>query len=183
MATLRTSPPDSAPDSRVPHIVLVGLPGAGKSAVGALLGEALGRPVLDFDVEIARRQGTSVPEIFARRGEDYFRELERALTEELRDTGNMILAPGGGWAARADTVALLRPPARLVYLRVTPATAVRRMGAGVSVRPLLRHPDPVGELGRLLTTRRSAYESADLVLDVEALAPQEVTDRIAAWAV
>ena len=82
---------------------------------------------------------------------------------------------------RPATVALLRPPARLVYLKVTPATAVRRMGAGVAGRPLLSHPDPVGELGRLLAVRRAGYETADLVVDVERIAPQEVTRKIVDW--
>lgn len=161
--------------------MLVGLPGAGKSAVGARLARATGRTFLDFDVEIARREGATIAAIFAQRGEASFRQLERALTLELRALGNMILAPGGGWMSRPETVALLRPPARLVYLKVTPATAVRRMGAGVAARPLLQRPDPVAEVGRLLEARGAAYETADLVIDVEAVAPQEVARRIMEW--
>jgi shikimate kinase len=182
MATFRTSRPVSAADPGLPHLILVGLPGAGKSVVGALVAEALGRTFLDFDLEISRRESMSVPEIFGQRGEPHFRELERRLTEELSEMGNMVLAPGGGWMTQPDTVALVRPPARLVYLVVTPERAVRRMGSGAASRPLLRHPDPAGELGRLLAARRSTYETADLVVNVEHLAPQQVTERIVAWA-
>jgi len=178
MPTFRTSRPVSAADPGKPHVVLVGLPGAGKSAVGALVAEALGRTFLDFDLEIARREGMAIPEIFGQRGEQYFRDLEWQLTDELRELGNMVLSPGGGWMTRPDTVALLRPPAQLAYLRVTPETAVRRMGAMAAGRPLLRHPNPVGELGKLLEARRWAYESADFVVDVERLDPQGVTRRI-----
>lgn len=176
------SPPASAAERSRPHLVLVGLPGSGKSTIGALVADALGRTFLDFDLEIARREGVPVPEIFAERGESGFRDLEEALTAELQPRGNMVLAPGGGWITRASTVALIRPPARLVYLKVTPATALRRMGAEAAGRPLLRHPDPAGELARLLAGRHGAYGTADLVVEVEDLAPQEVAERVVGWA-
>ncbi|MES2178671.1 MAG: shikimate kinase [Gemmatimonadota bacterium] len=180
MATLRTSRPALAADPSKPHIILVGLPGSGKTTVGALLAARLGRAFLDFDQEISRREGMSVSEIFAMRGEHQFRELERALTAELRHMGNMVLSSGGGWMTVAATVALIRPPAVLVYLRTTPATALKWMGHGTVSRPLLMRPDPRGELERLLAARKSAYESADLIVDVERLDPQRVTDMIAA---
>lgn len=181
MPTFRTSRPVSAADPAQPHLILVGLPGSGKSTAGALTAEALGRTFLDFDLEIARRQGMSVADLFGQRGEPYFRELEHGLTAEVGQLGNMVLSPGGGWMTRKDTVALLRPPALLVYLKVTPATAMRRMAAMSDGRPLLRHPNPVGELEQLLTARRAAYETADVVIDVERLYPQEVTQKIVSW--
>ena len=180
MPTFRTSQPGSAADPSKPHIVIVGLPGSGKSTVGALLARRLDRTFLDFDVEITRREGMTVAEIFAQQGEAHFRQLERRLTEELTDFGNMVLAPGGGWVAQPDTVAILRPHSRLVYLAISPATAIRRMGSRRAGRPLLLRPDPRGELERLLESRKSAYESADIVVDVERLDPQRVTDRVIA---
>jgi shikimate kinase len=90
----------------------------------------------------------------------------------------MILAPGGGWVTRADNVALLRPPARIVYLKVTPEMAMRRMATGMVARPLLNYPNPRGELERLLAQRKAAYESADIVVDVEHLDASRVTRRI-----
>jgi shikimate kinase len=178
MPTFRTSQPVSAADPSRPHVVLVGLPGSGKSTVGALLATALGRSFLDFDAELSRRHGMTVAELFGQHGEGHFRDLELGLTEELRELGNMILAPGGGWVSRPDTVARLRPPATLVYLKLSPAAAILRMGAGVGGRPLLSHPNPRGELERLLGARKPVYESADLVIDVERIDPQEVTKRI-----
>jgi shikimate kinase len=161
-----------------PHLILVGLPGAGKSGVGKYLARRLGRRFMDFDVEIARREGKSVAAIFAQHGEAHFRELEHALTAELRSVAGMVLAPGGGWVTRPGTVALLRPPARLAYLEVTPATAVRRMGTGVANRPLLQGSDPVGELDRLLRARQRAYEEADFVVNVERLTLQQVGAKL-----
>jgi shikimate kinase len=178
MATFRTSQPGSAADPSRPHLILVGLPGSGKSTVAGMLARRLGRTFLDFDVEISRREGLSIAEIFAQRGEPVFRQLEHALTEEVAQFGGMVLAPGGGWVTQADTVALLRPTSRMVYLKISPAGAIRRMGKKVAGRPLLLRPDPRGELERLLATRRSAYESADLVVDVEHLDTQRVADQI-----
>jgi shikimate kinase len=180
MATFRTSQPDSAADPSLPHLVLVGLPGSGKSTVGAILGKQLGRTFLDFDHEIVRRQGMTIAEIFGMHGEHRFRELELELTKELLEFGNMILAPGGGWIGQADAVSLLRPRSRMFYLRSRPATALRRMGGSKSKRPLLMRPDPLGELDRLLAARKAAYESAQHVVDVEHLAPQQIADRIVA---
>jgi shikimate kinase len=177
--TLPISLADSPPDRREPHVILVGLPGAGKSTVGNLLSRKLGIGFLDFDVEIVRREGLAITEIFAQRGELAFRALERALTEEVAGmTGSMVLAPGGGWVTRPDAVALLRPRSRLVYLRISPGGALRRMGRRMSTRPLLQKADPRGELERLLDSRRCLYETADLVVDVENMEPQRVADLI-----
>jgi shikimate kinase len=180
MATFRTSQPGSAADPSVPHLILVGLPGAGKSTVGSALARELGRSFLDFDAEIARREGMSISEIFATKGEPTFRQLEHGLTEELKELGGMVLAPGGGWVTRLDTVALVRPNSRMIYLRVRPQTAIARMGRSVAGRPLLTRPNPVAELERLLNERRIAYESADYVVDVERVAISEVVRRIVA---
>ena len=87
MATFRTSQPGSAADAALPHLILVGLPGAGKSTVGAALARELGRTFLDFDAEIVRRQSMTIAEIFAQRGEASFRDLEHGLTEELSERG------------------------------------------------------------------------------------------------
>lgn len=180
MATFRTSQPGSAADPSLPHLILVGLPGSGKSSVGARVARLLDRTFLDFDVEIARRQGMTVADIFAQRGEPFFRDLEHRLTEELHELGHMVLAPGGGWVMRPDSVALVRPPGRLIYLKVSPATALRRMGATAATRPMLTRPNPRGELDTLLAARRPVYESADLVIDVERLDRQQVAEQIVA---
>jgi shikimate kinase len=179
MATFHTLQPGSAANLSLPHLVLVGLPGSGKSTVGAVLAERLDRGFLDFDVEITRREGMTVPEIFAQRGEAHFRGLERAITEECRLLGGLVLAPGGGWVAQPENIALVRPPARLIYLRASPETAAARLGAAIAGRPLLNRPDPRGELGRLLTARQAAYESSDLVVNVDRVDVQRVVEKIA----
>jgi shikimate kinase len=176
--TFRTSRPGSAADPSRPHIILVGLPGSGKSSVGRAVATQLGRTFLDLDLEIERREGRSISEIFGENGESYFRAKELALTKELQQVGNMILAPGGGWITIPDIVGLLRPPGRLIYLRVQPETALTRLGTRRTQRPLLSRPDPGGELKRLFSQRRAAYETADHVIDTELYSLQRVIEKV-----
>jgi shikimate kinase len=165
-----------------PHLVLVGLPGAGKSTVGAAVAQRLGRPFLDFDVVIAEREGRSVADIFADRGEPYFRGLERALTQELATQQGMVLAPGSGWVVEPANVACLRPPARLVWLRVDPEVAVARLAASPVVRPLVQVADPLDRVRRLLDARRSAFEQADVVVDTGVAPLEAVVAHVVALA-
>ena len=160
------------------HLILVGLPGSGKSTVGNLLARRYRVGFIDFDVEIVRREGIPITEIFATRGEAAFRTLERALTDEVAALPPMVMAPGGGWVTQADAVAALRPGSRMVYLKISPEGAVRRMGRRMSTRPLLQKADPVAELERLLASRREVYETADVIVDVESLHSQRVADLV-----
>lgn len=176
--TFRTSKPASAADPAKPHWILVGLPGSGKTTVGQAVAEQTGRTFLDFDQEIERREGRSIGQIFAEQGEAYFRVKERELTEELTLFGNMVVAPGGGWIVNGDVASLVRPACRLIYLRVSPETALKRLGPMRAARPLLMRPDPLGELKRLFEARKAAYESADHVVDTELYNQQRVMEKV-----
>ena len=160
------------------HIVLIGLPGAGKSTVGPPLAERLGLPFLDLDAEIERRSGRSIPAIIRTDGEPAFRDLEHQVTAELATAEPAVLAPGGGWITRPDTVALLRPGARLVHLKVTPEAAIRRLGSARLARPLLDGNDPLARIKALEAARSAAYATADWVIDTELLTVQRVIDVI-----
>jgi shikimate kinase len=167
-----------ATDHMNPHVILVGISGAGKSTVGSLVAQRLGRVFMDLDREIERREQATVSELFAEKGEPYFRTKERELTEELSRQGGMVLAPGGGWITNADVVALLRPPGRIIYLKVKPETALKRIGAERNSRPLLMRPDPLGELKRLLMQREPMFIKADHVIDTEKLKPEQVVEQV-----
>ena len=117
-------------------------------------------------------------EIFAVRGEPYFRQLEQELTLELRQCGNMVVAPGGGWVTNKGVVEIIRPPAILLYLKVTPETALARLGSQRSARPLLSRPDPLAELKRFLVDREKLYAQADHVVGAELLDVKRVVDKL-----
>ncbi|MDP9202269.1 MAG: shikimate kinase [Gemmatimonadota bacterium] len=164
----RTSPP---------HLILVGLPGVGKTTIGRAAARQLGRQFLDFDQEIERRAGIAVREIFRLKGEEHFRELEFALTKELSTTGGMVLSPGGGWITQQTSVELLRSVGRIIYLRASPEAVARRLRR-VETRPLLAGRDPVVALRDLYANRRALYETADTVLDTERLARQQLIAKV-----
>jgi shikimate kinase len=160
-----------------PHLILVGLPGVGKSTIGRAAARQLGRPFLDFDQEIERRSGMSIREIFRLKGEDHFRAQEFELTKELSATGGMVLSPGGGWITQEGSVELLRSAGRIIYLRASPDAVAKRLRR-VETRPLLAGRDPVVALRELYAKRRALYETADTVLDTERLARQQLIAKL-----
>ncbi len=165
------------------HIVLVGIPGAGKSTVGREVAARLQWPFVDLDEEIEAREGMRVREIFATRGEAHFRALEREATERLaRAETPTVVAPGGGWIAVPGLVALVRPPARLIWLQVSPARAMKRLGDGVGRRPLLSGSDPLAALTSILTAREPFYLQADHTVSVEMMTLFEAVEHILALA-
>jgi shikimate kinase len=168
---------DTDVSSSPPHLILVGLPGVGKTTIGKEVARKLGRKFLDFDQEIERRSGMEVREIFRVKGEEHFRELEFGLTKELSSTGGMVLSPGGGWITQAKSVELLRSAGRIIYLRASPEAVARRLRR-VETRPLLAGRDPVVALRELYQKRRALYETADTVLDTERLARQQLIAKV-----
>jgi shikimate kinase len=158
-------------------LILVGLPGVGKTTIGRAAARRLGRAFLDFDEEIERRSGMQVREIFRLKGEEHFRALEFALTRELSSTGGMVLSPGGGWITQPGSVELLRSTGRIIYLRASPEAVARRLRR-VETRPLLAGRDPVVALRELYEKRVALYETAHVVLDTERLARQQLITKV-----
>jgi shikimate kinase len=118
-----------------PRVVLVGPMGAGKSTVGGLLAASWDVPLRDTDRDVEEREGRLVSEIFVERGEQYFRDLERAAVAEALRTHEGVLALGGGAVLDPETQAALEGH-RVVFLHVGLSDAVKRVGLGTA-RPLL----------------------------------------------
>lgn len=172
---------DDAPHGP-PHLILIGIPGAGKSTHGRRAARQLQRPFIDLDKRVAHLAGRTIPQIFADDGESAFRAMERTATAALAIEPPSVIAPGGGWMMDPANVALVKPASTIVWLRVSPRLAVQRMGGRVRTRPLLATDDPVARLEQLLVERTPRYLLADAVIDTELLDWHEVVRAIAAQA-
>jgi shikimate kinase len=162
-------------------IVLIGLMGAGKSAVAAILSQRLKLPLADLDAMIEARAGCPVAEIFGREGEAAFRRREHeALVEALAKPGATgVLASGGGVVLLPENRALLRERCQVVWLEVSPRESARRVGGGAASRPMLGAGPIEGRLEALLRERAPLYETmADLRIPTEGRMPAEVAEAI-----
>ncbi len=170
-------------DAAFRPIALVGLMGAGKSAVARALGERLGRPVADLDAAVEARAACSVAEVFTREGEGGFRRRERAALVEALEGGAAVLACGGGIVLDPHNRALLRERCQVVWLEVTPREAARRIGETAASRPLLTGAPVEARLEALLRERGPLYESvAELRLSAGERPATEIADAILAAA-
>ncbi len=165
------------PELRQP-LILVGLPGAGKSSVGRAVAEALDVGFVDFDVAIEARSGQSVPQLFAEQGEATFRKLERELTVELLEAPPQVWAPGGGWVTAPGALALIAGRACMIHLDVSTAGALARLRQDATIRPLLAVADPAASLDRLVRTRDALYRTAPFRVDTEAHSFQQVVQQV-----
>lgn len=150
------------------HLVLVGLPGSGKSAVGRQVAETLGAPLFDIDQLLVREMGMPVAQIFGMVGEPRFREMEhKAVLAAVAAQEPAVIVPGGGWAAQQGHMHWARESSCLrIYLRCPPKIAVKRVEEG-ETRPLLAGQDPVERMRKLLEAREPFYRLADYEVSAE----------------
>ena len=147
------------------RLVLIGLPGAGKTTVGRQLARRLQVPFLDFDQVIEERIGCSIREFFEREGEQAFRDLEEAVIDELTQGGPCVLSTGGGAVLRPANRQRLRERGRVFYLCSTPDALMRRLRHD-RTRPLLQVADPAQRLRELYAARDPLYrETAHYVIE------------------
>jgi shikimate kinase len=159
-------------------IFLTGFMGTGKSAIGRLLAERLGRPFVDTDAEVERETGATIAAIFRDRGESDFRRLESTVLTRAAAVDGAIFATGGGAPTIAENRRRMHECGTIVRLAAAPETVLERVGGGDD-RPLLAGaPDRAARVRELLAAREDAYADADLVVDTTGLAPAAVVDRI-----
>ena len=170
------------------NLCLVGMMGAGKSTVAALLGDRLGRRVADSDEEIRVWTGRSIPDLFAEHGEAGFRDLERQVVEGLARFDDLVVSLGGGAVLRDDNVAALLLSGVIIHLDVPVAVLASRLRhGGADDRPLLGGPGGTEEelIERLRATAAAREPRYREVADVSIKAsgpPEQVAEEIIAWA-
>lgn len=162
------------------HLILLGLPGTGKSTVGRLAATLLGTEFEDTDLRVTRDAGRSIADIFTREGEAAFRRLERAAMDAALEQPARVIAAGGGWAAEPGNLEAVAGRSLTIYLSCTAETAARRT-AGSTERPLLP-ADPRPALESLLARRRAFYRRADAEIATDRTGADEVARQVVALA-
>jgi len=165
------------------NIALIGFMGTGKTAVGKVLAEKLGKEFIELDQLIEQRAGKSIPEIFKEDGEIAFRQLEIEATKEVAERTNSVIACGGGVVLNKINIDRLRETSIIVFLRASPATILKRTSTSDNKRPLLNATDRALRIRELLRYRRPFYQrAADITIDttkrpIEAVV-QEIIKRL-----
>ena len=159
-------------------IVLIGFMGTGKSSIGRTLARRTGLPRFDTDEMISTRFGLPVAEIFARVGEDKFRDAETETLTQFSDAAPAIIVTGGGIVLRPGNVKMLRDLGRVVSLEADEDTLFRRISRRAT-RPLLQTENPRATLTELLRVREPLYRgAADVRVDTSRLTHDEVAEAI-----
>lgn len=163
--TQDTPPMEAGPT----NVVMVGMMGCGKSAIGRKLADSLKLSFVDTDALIVEEAGRSIPEIFADESETGFRRRERRVLTQLQDVRDHVIATGGGIVVSAENRALLRSLGYVAWLTASIETLLFRVSQNRE-RPLMRTEDPRGRLVDLLEQRKGSYkEVADIVVDTSDL--------------
>ncbi len=161
------------------NIALIGFMGTGKTAVGQVLAEKLGRKFIELDWLIEQQAGKSIPEIFQQDGEIAFRELEIGATKKIAEEKYSVIACGGGIVLNKINIDRLREGARVVYLTASPGIILKRVASEEGQRPLLEVENQLKTISEMLDFRKPFYErAADLKVNTSKLDIDAVVEQI-----
>lgn len=161
----------------IENIALIGFMAVGKSAVGRNLAKRLHRRFVDLDRLIEKTEGMKVREIFAAKGEPYFRQLEKQTLAEILQKDRQVIATGGGVVMDDENLALLREKTTLIGLTASIDTLLARAANGAK-RPLLKGADRRERVEDLMQQRERKYAQAHFTIDTSNLTMEQVADKI-----
>jgi shikimate kinase len=161
----------------IQNIALIGFMGTGKSSVGQLAATQLHFTFLDTDHVIESRAGKTIIEIFTEQGEPAFRELERKIVGELVTRKRTVISTGGGVPINPENLASLKSHSLVVCLWASPEKIWERV-RNQTHRPLLKEPDPLAKIRKLLQERAPYYRQADVLLNTEMRSLKDVAQQV-----
>jgi len=159
------------------NIYIVGFMGTGKSTVGNILSSRLKRQFIETDDEIEKREGMKITDIFSKKGEKYFRGIEREVLKDISARDNLVVSCGGGLIVDENNVSVMKNTGAIVCLAADDKTIYERVKQCKS-RPLLNVPDPIKRIRELLKKRAPFYERADISVDTAGISPLNVAVEI-----
>jgi XRE family transcriptional regulator, aerobic/anaerobic benzoate catabolism transcriptional regulator len=164
-------------EARRGRIALIGLRGAGKSTLGAILGDRLEVPFLELDRLIEQESGVSLSAIFDLYGQSGFRRLERrCLDQVIERHPRFVLATGGSLVSEPSTFERLLTMCFTVWLKATPEDHMLRVVAQGDMRPMADNRESMSDLKRILEVREPLYRKADMTIDTSAVTLEEAMD-------
>jgi shikimate kinase len=146
------------------NIILTGFMGVGKTSIGTRLASDLGYTFVDTDDLIEADQKTTITEIFAQKGEPYFRDVEARIIRTVLENENQVVSTGGGAVIRDENREAFKEAGLVVCLTARPEVIYERIKHETH-RPLLKVPDPMARIRDLLESRATFYGQADLIID------------------
>jgi shikimate kinase len=150
--------------------------GVGKTTVGKLLAKKLDYDFIDMDIEIEKKEGITIKEIFQIQGEEKFRQLETCLVKELSEKDRTIIACGGGTIANPDNAEILQKTSKMVFLTASIEEIIKRTSHD-NIRPLLNVKNPVKIVAELYEKRKPVYKKyAEAIVDTTGKTPKEVVE-------
>lgn len=159
------------------NISLIGFMGAGKTAVSQVLAHRLNRKRLSTDDLVIEKEKISIKEIFEKKGEAYFRQLEKEIVCAVTQRQGLIIDCGGGVALDSENMACLRRGGVVIYLKASVDEILRRT-SGQQHRPLLNIEDPRAKVKELLFEREPFYLKSDTIINTDQKSVEDVSREI-----
>jgi len=156
------------------NIIMVGFMGSGKTTVGRILAKKLGYEFFDTDKYIEKKEGMTITEIFAQKGEPWFRNLELQVAREISESENKVIGTGGGMVKNDEIMRLLKAGGIVVYLKASAGKIAYNLRNDNS-RPLLAGEDKFAKIKSLLAQREHLYiKAADITINTDRRVPKKV---------
>lgn len=160
------------------NIFLIGFMGSGKSTVASCLAKKYGMEIVEMDQVIVEREGMSISDIFAHKGETYFRDVESQLLTEIQAKQDRVISCGGGVVLREQNVKEMKKCGKVVLLNAKPETILERVKDDEN-RPLLQGKKDVSFIGDMMEQRRPKYEkAADFIIETDGKGAEEICKEI-----